>query len=32
MNAVKPAAAAHGRIAEQVPAFAAIGVIGPPGT
>jgi putative flippase GtrA len=28
MNAVKPAAAAHGRIAEQVPAFAAIGVIG----
>lgn len=28
MNAVKPAAAAHGRIAEQIPAFAAIGVIG----
>ena len=28
MNAVKPAAPAHGRIAEQVPAFAAIGVIG----
>jgi putative flippase GtrA len=28
MNAVKPAAVAHGRIAEQVPAFAAIGVIG----
>jgi putative flippase GtrA len=27
MNAVKPAVA-HGRIAEQVPAFAAIGVIG----
>src|SRR5271155_3334326 len=28
MNVAKPAAAAHGRIAEQVPAFAAIGVIG----
>jgi putative flippase GtrA len=28
MNAVKPAAPAHGPIAEQVPAFAAIGVIG----
>jgi putative flippase GtrA len=28
MNAVKPAAPAHGRIAEQVPAFAAIGVVG----
>ena len=28
MNAAKPAAPAHGRIAEQVPAFAAIGVIG----
>jgi len=28
MNAVKPAAPAHGRIVEQVPAFAAIGVIG----
>jgi putative flippase GtrA len=28
MNAVKPAAPAHGRIAAQVPAFAAIGVIG----
>ena len=28
MNAVKPAAPAHGRIAEQVPAFAAIGLIG----
>jgi putative flippase GtrA len=28
MNAVKPAAPAHGRIAEQVPAFAVIGVIG----
>jgi putative flippase GtrA len=28
MNAIKPAAAAHGRIAEQVPAFAAIGVFG----
>ena len=28
MNPVKPAAPAHGRIAEQVPAFAAIGVIG----
>ena len=28
MNAVKPGAAAHGRIAEQVPAFAAIGVMG----
>jgi putative flippase GtrA len=28
MNAVKPAAPAHGRVAEQVPAFAAIGVIG----
>jgi putative flippase GtrA len=28
MNAVKPASRAHGRIAEQVPAFAAIGVIG----
>ena len=28
MNAFKPAASPHGRIAEQVPAFAAIGVIG----
>ena len=28
MNAAKPGAAAHGRIAEQVPAFAAIGVVG----
>ena len=28
MNAVKPAAPAHGRIAEQVPAFAAIGIVG----
>jgi putative flippase GtrA len=28
MNAVKPTAAAQGRIAEQIPAFAAIGVIG----
>jgi putative flippase GtrA len=28
MNAAKPAAPAHGRIAEQVPAFAVIGVIG----
>jgi hypothetical protein len=28
MNAVKPGAAAYGRIAEQVPAFAAIGVMG----
>lgn len=28
MNAVKPAAPAHGRIVEQVPAFAAIGLIG----
>jgi putative flippase GtrA len=28
MNAVKPAAPAHGRIAEQVPAFAAIGLAG----
>jgi putative flippase GtrA len=28
MNAAKPASPAHGRIAEQVPAFAAIGVIG----
>jgi putative flippase GtrA len=28
MNAVKPAAPAHGRIAEQIPAFAAIGLIG----
>jgi putative flippase GtrA len=28
MNAVKPAAPAHGRIAEQVPAYAAIGVAG----
>jgi putative flippase GtrA len=28
VNAVKPAASPHGRIAEQVPAFAAIGVIG----
>jgi putative flippase GtrA len=28
MNAVKPAAPARGRIAEQVPAFAAIGLIG----
>jgi putative flippase GtrA len=28
MNAVKPAAPAHGRIATQIPAFAAIGVIG----
>ena len=28
MNAVKPAAPTRGRIAEQVPAFAAIGLIG----
>jgi putative flippase GtrA len=28
MNSLKPAALAHGRIVEQVPAFAAIGVIG----
>jgi putative flippase GtrA len=28
MNGVKPAAPAHGRIAAQIPAFAAIGVIG----
>ena len=28
MTAVKPAALAHGRIAEQVPAFAAIGLLG----
>jgi putative flippase GtrA len=28
MSAVKPAAPAHGRIADQVPAFAAIGVTG----
>ncbi|HEY1454261.1 MAG TPA: GtrA family protein [Roseiarcus sp.] len=28
MNAVKPAAPTHGRIAEQVPAFAAIGLAG----
>jgi putative flippase GtrA len=28
MNTFKPAAAAHGRIAEQIPAFAAIGLIG----
>lgn len=28
MNAVKPAAPAHGRMVEQIPAFAAIGVIG----
>jgi len=28
MNAVKPAAPAHGRIAKQVPAFAAIGLAG----
>ena len=28
MNAVKPAVPAHGRIAEQIPAFAAIGLIG----
>ena len=28
MNAIRPAARAHGRIAEQIPAFAAIGVIG----
>jgi putative flippase GtrA len=28
MNAVKPAAATHGRIVEQVPAFVAIGLIG----
>ena len=28
MNAVKPGAPAHGRVAEQIPAFAAIGVIG----
>lgn len=28
MNAVKPGAPAHGRIVEQVPAFAAIGLIG----
>jgi putative flippase GtrA len=28
MNAVKPAAPTHGRVAEQLPAFAAVGVIG----
>ena len=28
MNAVQPAAPSHGRIAQQVPAFAAIGLIG----
>ena len=28
VNAVKPAAPSHGRISRQVPAFAAIGVIG----
>ena len=28
MNSVKPAAAAHGRLVQQVPAFAAIGVTG----
>ena len=28
MNVVKPAAPAHGRIAEQIPAFAVIGVMG----
>jgi putative flippase GtrA len=28
MNAAKPGAAAHGRIAQQVPTFAAIGVMG----
>jgi putative flippase GtrA len=28
MNAVKPAAPAHGRISQQAPAFAVIGVIG----
>jgi putative flippase GtrA len=28
MNAPRPAARAHGRIAEQIPTFAAIGVIG----
>jgi putative flippase GtrA len=28
MNAVKPAAVAHGRVVEQVPAFAAIGLMG----
>ncbi len=28
MNAVKPAAPAQGRIAEQIPAFAAVGLIG----
>jgi len=28
MNAVKPAAPTHGRIAEQVPAFAVIGLVG----
>jgi putative flippase GtrA len=28
MNAVKPAAPAHGRIVKQIPAFAAVGVMG----
>jgi putative flippase GtrA len=28
MNAIRPAARVHGRIAQQIPAFAAIGVIG----
>ena len=28
MSALKPAGSAHGRIAAQIPAFAAIGVIG----
>jgi len=28
MNAVKPVAPAHGRIVEQIPAFAVIGVVG----
>src|SRR5271154_2502287 len=28
MNAVKPAAPAHGRIVKQVPAFAAVGLVG----
>ena len=28
MSAIKPAVSAHGRIAEQIPAFAAIGLVG----
>jgi hypothetical protein len=28
MKAIKPVASVHGRMVEQIPAFAAIGVIG----